>query len=368
MLTNATMFEGLLEAVPDACVGMDQKGLIRFVNRQAESLFGYDRVDLIGQPIETVVPEAGWHPRAANRVDYFAHPSTRTIGFELSARHRDGTEFAVSVHMSYIDTGHVLLVIAPVGEATRHGLVVKAAQLIAAILEHSDDAIIGGTLAGVITSWNAAAERMYGYLSREIIGRATGLLAPEDRAGEIVANLAKADQHVERYETTRVRKDGTVFPVSATVSPIRDEEGAVVGVSIVHRDMTEQKQLLQDAQLMAAIIADADDAIISRTFDGIVTSWNHAAERMYGYFSTEIIGKPASVIVPQDLRGEVASILARISAGEHVKTFETTRIRKDGVAIRVSITSSKIRDRDGAVVGASLIGRAVAPQRGPSLN
>ena len=120
----------------------------------------------------------------------------------------------------------------------------EAAQRMAAIVENSDDAIIGRTLDGIITSWNPAAERMYGYSSEEIIGKSVILLSPEDRAGEMIAILAKisAGQPVERLETIRVRKDGTVFPVSLTVSPIRDPDGTIVGASAIARDMTEQKQ------------------------------------------------------------------------------------------------------------------------------
>jgi len=119
---------------------------------------------------------------------------------------------------------------------------VKNAQLIAAIVEFSDDAIVCSTLEGVVTSWNPAAERMYGYSGNEVISKSGSLLAPEDRASEMNAVLVrvKDGETVEHLETTLARKDGTVVPVSLTIAPIRDEDGAIVGICTIHRDVTEQ--------------------------------------------------------------------------------------------------------------------------------
>jgi PAS domain S-box-containing protein len=363
MTALTTRLERLLQAVPDALVGMDQKGVIRFVNHQTESLFGYDRDQLIGQPIETLVPESLWQIYTEHLQDYFADPRTRSSGLELelSGRHQDGTEFSINISLSTIDTGDVLLAITAVRDVTQQEQAVKNAALIAAIVEYSDDAIIGGSLDGTITSWNLAAEGMYGYSSKEIVGKSGRLLTPDDRADEFKTILAKvkAGEHVEGFETERVRKDGTVFPVSITIAPIRDENDAVVGSSAVHHGLMEQGQALTVAQRLAAIVESSDDAIIGRTLDGIVTSWNPAAERMFGYSSQEIVGKPIDLLSPKDRAGEMVSILAKISAGRPVDNFETVRVRKDATVFPVSLTVSPIRYADGAVVGASVIARDV---------
>src|SRR5664280_3272575 len=217
MFSKTTRFEHLLASVPDALVGMDQKGVIRFVNCQTESLFGYDRDQLIGQRIEMLVPESLWQIYTQHRQDYFADPRTRSSGLdvELSGRHRDGSEFPINVSMSTIDTGDVLLVITAVRDVAQRQQAVRNAGLAAAIVEFSDDAIIGVTLKGTITSWNPAAEQMYGYSSRETIGKSLSLLVPVDRAGELTDVLAKirAGKHVKHLETNRVRKDGTIVSV-----------------------------------------------------------------------------------------------------------------------------------------------------------
>jgi len=363
MSSKTTRFEKLLEAVPDALVGMDQKGVIRFVNRQTESLFGYDRDQLIGQRIEMLVPESLWQIYTEHRQDYFADPRTRSSGLDvvLSGRHQDGTEFPINVSLSLIDTGDVLLVITAALDVTQQKQAVKNAQLTAAIVQYSDDAIIGGTLAGMITSWNPAAEKMYGYSAAEIIGKPGRLLISEDRDAEMNDALArvKDGQVVEHFETTLVRKDGSVVPVSITIAPIRDEGGVVVGVSGVHRDVTEQRQALETAQRLARIVESSDDAILGETLDGIVTSWNPAAERMFGYSGGEIVGKSTSLLTPEDRAGERISILAK-SAGRPVENFGTVRIRKDGTAFPVSLTTSPIHDEKDTVVGASVIYRDVS--------
>jgi PAS domain S-box-containing protein len=265
----------------------------------------------------------------------------------------------VNISLSHIDTGDVLLVITAVRDVTSQKKAVQAAGNIAAVVEYSNDAIIGSTLTGVVTSWNPAAERIYGYTSQEIIGRKANVLHPDDRAEEVEAILAKISvgQAVERLETMRRRKDGSVFPVSLTVAPIRGEDEVIVGASAVHRDVTDQRQAFEVAQRMAAIVEGSNDAIFARTLDGIITSWNPAAERIYGYTSQEVIGRSIEVLVPHDRIDELGNLVAKINAGQSFPRLNTLRARKDGTTFPASLTISPIRDEDHAIVGASVIVR-----------
>jgi PAS domain S-box-containing protein len=368
MSPNKMGFEQLLEAVPDALVGMDQKGVIRFVNRQTESLFGYDRDQLIGQPIDTLVPETLRQIYAEHQQDYFADPRTRSAGvdLELSGRQRDGTEFPINVSLSHIDTGDVLLVVTAARDVAKRRQAIKNARLLAAIVESSDDAIISGTREGVITSWNPAAARMYGYSTEEIIGQSASVLIPRDQPGEMNAIRAKiqAGQTVEHFETSRVRKDGTVVPISFSIAPIFDEGGAVVGTSAIHRNVTKQRQAFEVAQRMTAIVEGSGDAIFGCLLDGTILSWNPAAERMYGYSREEILGARAKIMTPPDHRDEMMAVLDQIKAGHQVEHLETKRVRKDGTVFPVSLTISPIRDAEGAVVGTSVIHRDLTEQKG----
>jgi PAS domain S-box-containing protein len=129
-----------------------------------------------------------------------------------------------------------------------------AASWLAAIVDSSDDAIVSKTLDGTITSWNPAAERLFGYTAEEVIGRPVSILAPPDRENEMPANLERVrrGEKVERYETVRRRKDGSLVEVSLTVSPIRDEAGRVVGASKIARDITARKQAEERQRLLIA--------------------------------------------------------------------------------------------------------------------
>jgi PAS domain S-box-containing protein len=376
MSSKTTEFEGLLEAVPDALVGVDHAGVIRFVNRQTELLFGYDRGDMIGAPLETLVPESLRPIHEVHREGYVAAPFARTMGtdLELRGRRRDGTQFPLDIALSHTDTEDGPLVIAAVRDMTGRKKTEEShrrSDLLAAIVEHSNDAIIGETLEGIITSWNPAAERMYGYSSEEVTGKSTDLLIPRDQAGEIHAIVARirAGKPVERLEATRVRKDGAAVAVSLTVSPIHDQHGAIIGASTIARDMTEQmtgrkkaEEGHQRSEHLAAIVEHSDDAIIGKSLDGIITSWNPAAERMYGYPADEIIGKSIELLSPSGQAGEMHAILARIKAGQPVERLEANRVRKDGSALTVSLTVSPIHDQHGAIVGASTIARDMTEQ------
>ena len=219
---------------------------------------------------------------------------------------------------------------------------VEGAQLIAAVVEFSDDAIIGSTLAGIVTSWNPAAQRLYGYSSQEIVGKSGRVLAPDDRAAQMsaVVDRVRDGETVEHFETTLVRKDAMVVPVQLTFAPIRDEGGVVVGVCTFHRDVTERGRAFDVAQRMEAIVESSDDAIIALTLEGVVTSWNPAAERLFGYTTEEIIGEPAERVTPKDRPQEMTDILAKVEAGEHIDHLETIRVRKDGSVFPVSLTVS----------------------------
>jgi len=313
---------------------MDQKGIIRFVNRQTESLFGYGRSELIGQPIATLLPETLWQISAEHRHDYLADPTTgpKAPDLKLNGRQHDGTEFPINISLSNIDNADVLLVITALREGNQPKGAIPAARHLEAMLKYSDDAIMGLTPDGIITSWNPAAERMYGYSGKEVTGASVNVLTPRDRSGQLDAMLTriKNGQDVEHAETALVRKDGTALPVSIIIAGIRDQNDEIVGMSAVHRDGAERRQADQDAQRMAAIVECSNDAIISRTLDGIITSWNPAAAKMFCYSSQEIVGKSINMLVPQDRSGEMITILAEISAGRAVADFETTRIHRDG--------------------------------------
>jgi len=238
-------------------------------------------------------------------------------------------------------------------------------EFLAAIVRSSEDAIIGEMLDGTITSWNPAAEKMFGYTEREILEKPMSILGPADRVGEFREIIEKARKgiKVERYETQRKRKDGALIDVAVTISPILDEHGNLIGLSAIDRDITEQKKSAQYAKSLAAIVQSSEDAVISESLDGTIISWNPAAEQMFGYTESEAIGKPMSIIGPADRIGEFREIIEKAKTGVKIERYETQRKRKDGTLIDVAVTVSPVLDEKGKLTGLSAIDRDITAQK-----
>ena len=238
-------------------------------------------------------------------------------------------------------------------------------RFLAAIVQSSEDAVISKNLDGTITSWNPAAERMFGYTEQEALGKPISIIGTPDRIDEfkdIIEGVKKGIQ-VERYETQRKRKNGTVVDVSVTVSPVKNEDGKIIGLSVIDRDITSQKQSSQYARSLAAIVQSSEDAVISEALDGTITSWNPAAEKMFGYIEREALGKPMSLIGPADRIGEFKEIIDKVKKGITVERYETQRKRKDGTVVDVSVTVSPVRDEQGTLIGLSAIDRDITSQK-----
>jgi PAS domain S-box-containing protein len=148
----------------------------------------------------------------------------------------------------------------------------------------------------------------------------------------------------------------------ARVAPIRNDAGTVVRWVGIALDIDDRKRGEADAARLAAIVKGSEEAIIGRTLDGIVTSWNPGAQRLFGYTAEEMLGRDVAVLIPPDRVDELAQIWARLQAGERIPSFETVRVRKDGTAVPVAITLSPIRDRSGRIVGVSTVSRDLSPQ------
>jgi PAS domain S-box-containing protein len=236
---------------------------------------------------------------------------------------------------------------------------------LSAIIDSADDAIISKTLEGIITSWNKSAERIFGYTADEVIGKSVTILIPEhllDEEPHILAQL-RAGRRIDHYETVRVRKDGTLIDISLTVSPIRTPDGHIVGASKIARDITRRRQSEMAQARLAAIVESAEDAIVSKTLDSIITSWNKGAERIFGYTAEEAIGQSVTMLIPEDHIDEEPEILSRIRRGDRIEHYETVRLHKDGTLIDISLTVSPIRAADGRIIGASKIARDITGQR-----
>src|SRR5450755_5032785 len=229
-LAATLLSPSLLEAIPDAIVAVSRQGIILQANSQTEAMFGYAREELIGQPIEILVPESFHSQHRHHRDQFVEQPKARHMGpgLDLRGRRRDGSEFPVEISLSPVPTDDGMVVLSAIRDVSdrkrieaelqraRHELNErKDRQLweyqhrLSLIVDSSQDAIIGKNLDGIITHWNKGAEHIYGYEADEVIGRSISLLAPTDRKDEIPRMLEsiRKGQRVEHFETVRVAKD-----------------------------------------------------------------------------------------------------------------------------------------------------------------
>jgi PAS domain S-box-containing protein len=231
----------------------------------------------------------------------------------------------------------------------------------AAIVQSSQDAIVGKSPANIITSWNPAAEKMFGWSSREIVGKSGNLIGPEDRAQEIRDLAAKsgAGQGVENLETVRRRKDGTVFPVTVTVSPIRNTDGAIIGEAGIYRDLTKAREA---AQLSRSMIEASLDSMVSISPDGKITDLNEATVKLTGVPREQLLGTSFSSYFTDPAKAE--QIYQTVfTQGMAVDYPLTLRGRNgDKGLTQVLYNASVYRDASGNVLGVIAAARDVTRQ------
>lgn len=233
------------------------------------------------------------------------------------------------------------------------------------IVENAHDAIIGENLEGVITAWNGGATKMFGYSAQEAIGKSSLFLLPPELKDQVPAllNRIKAGEVIADYDSVRLRKDGTRIDVAISLSPVLTEGGAVMGASIVERDITTRKKAEESMRQIQLIVEDSHDAIVGKTLEGIITSWNGGAQKMFGYATGEVIGKPMTNLFPPELKDELPRLLEKVRRGEIVADYDSLWLRKDGTRADVEFSISPVHDEKGAIIGASLVGRDITERK-----
>jgi PAS domain S-box-containing protein len=490
----AGLFRALLDVAPDALIVTDEHGAIVLANTQVEALFGWTRAELLGQPVEALIPEAAREAHRAHRAGYAAAPRARSMGagLRLNGRRRDGSELPVDVSLSPLEYDGRRLIIAAVRDVTgrrqaeealvegqkrlaeaqeishvgswewnitqntmqlsdelhriygtrpdaapatyencvalvheedrarvheavqrtyrtlepfefQHRIVrpsgevrwlhaygrvtcdarnqplrmtgtcqditdrKRAEQTFSELLEAAPDAMVMVDGAGQIVLANSQAERMFGWDRSELLGKTVEALVPErfqrahegHRRGYFSAPRVRAMG--TGLDLFGLRSDGSEFPIEVSLSPVTTEYGVVSMAAI--RDVTERKRADEARALLAAIVENSEDAIITKTLDGRITSWNRGAERLFGYAAEEMLGRPLEMLIPPEQRHEELSIAERIRDGETLSHYESRRRAKDGRIIDVSLRISPLRNARGVVIGASKIARDITERK-----
>ena len=246
----------------------------------------------------------------------------------------------------------------------------KQSEWLRVTLASIGDAVITTDTEGRVTSMNPVAQALTGWSEEEGRGRPLDdvFRVRNELTGQPVENPAARALRAGAIvglanHTLLVGRDGSERAIDDSAAPIQDDEGTVLGVVLIFRDVTDGRRAVESRLLLSAIVESSEDAIISRDLDGTIVSWNKGAERLYGYTADEVIGRPLAMLVPPDHPDELPDLMERLARGERVEHFETVRLRKDGGRVDVSLTISPVRDAEGRIVGASKIARDITEQK-----
>ena len=362
----------VLEASLDAVITIDHAGQILEFNRAAELIFGHERTDVLGVQIaDVLIPPSLRADHRRGFANYLETGEAKVLGkrVEISALRADGSEFPVELAISRVPLAGPPIFTGFIRDISERKDAERQLRELAAIVESSRDAIVGRTLEGIVTNWNAAAERLFGYSSAEIVGRSFTILAPSERSAELEAineELARGEV-VPQFETVRMRKDGTRIEVESTISPVMDASGRVIGASSISRDITERKSVEAALRTSEAryreLFENATDLIATVDLESRLTAVNAAFVRTLGYSREELLGRPLRELVPPEWHDRLDDARTR-KFGEEMSgtTYEHELVAKDGRRIQVEV-ASRVIEEDGRPVGVEAICRDITERR-----
>jgi two-component system cell cycle sensor histidine kinase/response regulator CckA len=359
----------VLEAALDAVITIDHTGRILEFSPAAEAMFGHERAKVLGtQMAELLIPPTlrADHYRGLER--YLDSGEGKMIGkrVEASALRADGSEFPIEIAISRVRTDGPAVFTGYIRDISEQKRSESQVRHLAAIVESSVDAIVGRNLDGIVTSWNAGAEGLFGYSADEMIGRSVAILQPTGGAELEAINESLKTGKVE-FETVRVRKDGVEIEVASTVSPIADASGRITGASSISRGIGERKRaeaaLRQSEARYRELFENATDLIATVDLEARLTAVNEAFVRTLGYSREELLGRSLRELVPPEWHDQLDR--ARDDkVDDEVKStiYEHELIAKDGRRIQVEV-ASRVIEEDGRPVGIEAICRDLSERK-----
>jgi PAS domain S-box-containing protein len=357
--------EKLIDSMNDAIFVLDAQNRIVDANPKAQDLFGRPLPQAVGKSIENV-----WAEWPATKKALDSEAGTRKEMMLGDAGERQVYEVqGSSVEGLLANVPYQLVTLRDITERRK---MEEASSRLAAIVESSDDAIVGKTLDGVITSWNQGAEKLYGYSAEEVKGKPVSILLPPDRPEELTQILerVKRGEPVQRYETERKREDDKIIDVSLTVSAIRDPTGRIVGASTIARDITERKRaeeaLRESEDRLRRITDNMLDMVVETDLQGICKYASPSCKAIMGYDPKDLAGKSLFDFVhPEDLGTVTETIQRAVSTGRLWTggRFECRYRHADGHYVWLENLANIVYDENGEMIGGVIGSRDITERK-----
>jgi PAS domain S-box-containing protein len=326
-------------------------GYLQRVNPAWEQLLGYTTAELLGRPyLDFVHPDDVAHTEVVALA--LAERRLTTVAMETRLRTSDGADRWINWSATLAPDDAIYAVGRDVTEKRRAS---DAAAWLAAIVESTDDAIIGKSREGRITSWNAAAQRIYGYRSDEVVGRSVDVIIPPNERARHSGIMARTigGEVATDHDAVRIRKDGTEIHVDLSISPVRDADGVVVGGASISRDITSRRRV---DERFRRLVVNAPVAMVMVGADGVIRLVNDQTQRLFGYDSAELIGRPIEMLVPHQLRDTHATYRRDYLAAPVIRSMgagqELYGQRRDGTQFPVEIGLAPLETEEGMLVSA----------------
>lgn len=355
-------FHNAIELAPSAMMMLNRAGRIEMMNLQAEVIFGYPRDELLGQPVEMLIPARFRKNHPKHRISFFANPATRPmgVGLEVCALRKDGREFPVEIGLSPVETDDGSMVLASITDITdrkrKEEELRRSRERFRQVVEGAPNAILLVAADGRIEMVNYEAERLFDYSREELLGRPIDILVPEHLREKQRKSCAAflADPQVKPFGTGReiygLKKDGTEFPVEIALNPIDDDGGLKVLVEVA--DITDRKrkedEIAKSRERFRQVVEHAPEAMVLVCEHGRIDMVNLEAEAIFGYRRGELLGEPIETLVPERHHARLAKFRQAFFADPKPRRMGSapdlhgTGLRKDGSEFPLEIALNPI--------------------------